>query len=147
MSLLTINMSAAKGCDPILIPGPKGDTGVGIMVIVDNMDGTFTIFLSDNSSYIITLPQAVPGVDGVDGINGTNGIDGINGTNGTNGVDGKDGIDGTNGKDGVGTEGIAGTEGSNGKMPWYYWLVWPAGAVGTGGAYVFGRKSVKQTPA
>lgn len=142
--------------------GTTGDDGVGIVSIVDNGDGTITLNLSDDSSYIITLPagpQGVPGVDGVDGIDGTNGVDGVNGTNGvdgsngtdgidgingTNGTDGVDGINGTNGKDGVGIEGVAGPAGSDGEMPWYYWLVWPAGAVGTGGAYVIGRKSVKQ---
>ena len=152
--------------------GDTGPQGVGIVSIVDNGDGTITINLSDDSSYIVTLPagpQGVPGVDGVDGIDGTNGVDGIDGTNGIDGIDGTngtdgingtngiDGINGTNGTDGVdgkdavgiqGIEGVAGEDGSNGKMPWYYWLVWPAGAVGTGGAYIVGRKSVKQqTPA
>jgi hypothetical protein len=39
------------------IPGEAGDPGVGIVNIVDNGDGTFTIFLSDASSYVIDIPS------------------------------------------------------------------------------------------
>ena len=40
------------------IPGEDGNPGIGIVNIVDNEDGTFTIYLSDSSSYIITMPAA-----------------------------------------------------------------------------------------
>lgn len=43
------------------IPGADGEPGVGIVNIVDNGDGTMTIFLSDATSYIINLPAAVAG--------------------------------------------------------------------------------------
>jgi hypothetical protein len=40
------------------IQGADGNDGVGIVNIVDNGDGTFTIFLSDGSNYTINLPAA-----------------------------------------------------------------------------------------
>jgi hypothetical protein len=39
------------------IQGDDGDPGVGIVNIVDNGDGTFTIFLSNASSYVIDIPS------------------------------------------------------------------------------------------
>lgn len=48
------------------IPGDEGDPGVGIVNIIDNGDGTFTIVMSDTTEYIITLPSAtVPNDDWV----------------------------------------------------------------------------------
>jgi hypothetical protein len=40
------------------IPGADGDDGVGIVNIIDNGDGTMTIFLSDGSDYTINLPAS-----------------------------------------------------------------------------------------
>ena len=79
-------VAPVQACPPPPQDGEDGQDGVGITNITDNGDGTFTIYLSDNTSYIITLPQGVPGVDGV------NGVDGIDGTNGTNGAQGLAGI-------------------------------------------------------
>ena len=38
------------------IPGPTGAPGVGIVNIIDNGNGTFTVYLSDATNYIITIP-------------------------------------------------------------------------------------------
>ena len=39
------------------VSGDDGDPGVGIINIVDNGDGTFTIFLSDATDYTVVVPS------------------------------------------------------------------------------------------
>ena len=48
------------------IPGEDGAPGVGIVNIIDNMDGTFTIYLSDATDYTIIMPAAAAGKHVVD---------------------------------------------------------------------------------
>lgn len=63
------------GCDGVTYP--NGSDGVGIVSITDNENGTFTILMSDGSSFISpnytgpTGPQGIQGVAGNNGINGT----------------------------------------------------------------------------
>jgi len=65
------------------VPGPEGNPGVGIVDIIDNGDGTFTIFLSDNSDYTINLPMSVPNDDWVVIENNGAGITNPQGTSGS----------------------------------------------------------------
>lgn len=85
--------------------GDKGDTGdagadgVGIANIEktssdENVD-TYTITLTNGTTYTFTVTN---GTNGTDGKDGKDGVDGKDGTNGTNGVDGKDGANGTDGQ-------------------------------------------------
>ena len=68
------------GCDGVTYP--NGSDGVGIVSITDNEDGTFTILMSDGSSFISpdytgpTGPQGIQGIQGEQGDPGTNGING-----------------------------------------------------------------------
>ena len=88
--------------------GDKGDTGaagaagVGIAKIEKtSSDGnvdTYTITLTNGTTYTFTVTNGTNGTDGKDGANGKDGVDGKDGTNGTNGVDGKDGTDGEDGQ-------------------------------------------------
>ena len=82
--------------------GDKGDTGadgVGIAKIEKtSSDGnvdTYTITLTNGTTYTFTVTN---GTNGTDGKDGKDGVDGKDGTNGTNGVDGKDGANGTDGQ-------------------------------------------------
>jgi hypothetical protein len=43
------------------VPGEQGDPGTGIINIVDNGDGTITIFLSDGTDYTVVLPATPAG--------------------------------------------------------------------------------------
>ena len=88
--------------------GDKGDTGaqgadgVGIAKIEKtSSDGnvdTYTITLTNGTTYTFTVTNGTNGTDGKDGKDGKDGVDGKDGTNGTNGVDGKDGTDGEDGQ-------------------------------------------------
>ena len=77
-------------------PGAMGENGVGIAKIEKtSSDGnvdTYTITLTDGTTYTFTVTNGTNGTDGKDG------VDGKDGTNGTNGVDGKDGADGEDGQ-------------------------------------------------
>ena len=92
------------------IKGDKGDTGaqgadgVGIAKIEKtSSDGnvdTYTITMTDGTTYTFTVTNGTNGTDGKDGKDGTNGKDGVDGKDGTNGTNGVDGKDGANGEDG-----------------------------------------------
>ena len=160
-------VAPVQACPPPPVDGKDGADGVGITNITDNGDGTFTIYLSDNTSYIITLPQAVPGVDGVNGVDGV----GIDGTNGINGIDGV-GTPGAQGLAGIGISSmivdgdsliITLTDGAvytytvtpeiletttvdHGLSPWYWLgvgLSWLAVLVVGVVCFVIGRRSMK----
>jgi len=79
--------------------GSAGADGVGIAKIEKtSSDGnvdTYTITLTNKTTYTFTVTN---GTNGTDGKDGKDGIDGKDGTNGTNGVDGKDGANGTDGQ-------------------------------------------------
>lgn len=70
--------------------GAAGADGVGIQSIektdTDGLVDTYTITMTDGSTYTFTVTNGANGVDGTDGTDGANG---------TNGVDGKDGKDGS----------------------------------------------------
>ena len=76
--------------------GAAGADGVGIANIEkSSSDGnvdTYTITLTNGTTYTFTVTNGTNGTDGKDG------VDGKDGTNGTNGVDGKDGTDGEDGQ-------------------------------------------------
>ena len=76
--------------------GAAGADGVGIAKIEKtSSDGnvdTYTITLTNGTTYTFTVTNGTNGTDGKDG------VDGKDGTNGTNGVDGKDGANGTDGQ-------------------------------------------------
>lgn len=76
--------TGAAGAD-----GTDGADGVGIEKIEKtSSDGnvdTYTITLTDGTTYTFTVTNGTNGTDGKDG------VDGKDGTNGTNGVDGEDG--------------------------------------------------------
>ncbi len=79
--------------------GDAGADGVGIANIEktssdENVD-TYTITLTNGTTYTFTVTN---GTNGTDGKDGKDGVDGKDGTNGTNGVDGKDGANGTDGQ-------------------------------------------------
>ena len=78
------------------IQGIQGADGVGIAKIEKtSSDGnvdTYTITLTNGTTYTFTVTNGTNGTDGKDG------VDGKDGTNGTNGVDGKDGTNGTDGQ-------------------------------------------------
>ena len=83
----------------ILIPEYEiaaGADGVGIANIEKtSSDGnvdTYTITLTNGTTYTFTVTNGTNGTDGKDG------VDGKDGTNGTNGVGGKDGTDGEDGQ-------------------------------------------------
>lgn len=62
------------GCEGITYPG--GSDGIGIVSITDNEDGTFTILMSDGSSFISPNYTGPTGPAGANGTNGTNGLNG-----------------------------------------------------------------------
>jgi len=62
--------------------GVDGNDGVGISSVTDNLDGTFTITLTDTSSTTLTIPAGPAGSDGANGLDGTNGTNGVDGTDG-----------------------------------------------------------------
>jgi hypothetical protein len=66
------------GCNGVTYP--NGSDGIGITSITDNNDGTFTILMSDGSSFISPDYEGPQGIQGNPGTNGTNGTNGINGT-------------------------------------------------------------------
>ena len=76
--------------------GAAGADGVGIAKIEKtSSDGnvdTYTITLTNGTTYTFTVTNGTNGTDGKDG------VDGKDGTNGTNGVDGKDGANGADGQ-------------------------------------------------
>jgi hypothetical protein len=72
------------GCEGVTYP--NGSDGIGITSITDNGDGTFTILMSDGSSFIspdYTGPTGPQGDVGPAGPAGPQGTPGTNGTNGT----------------------------------------------------------------
>ncbi len=79
--------------------GAAGADGVGIANIEktpsDGNVDTYTITLTNGTTYTFTVTN---GTNGTDGKDGKDGVDGKDGTNGTNGVDGKDGTDGEDGQ-------------------------------------------------
>ena len=79
--------------------GAAGANGVGIARIEKtSSDGnvdTYTITLTNGTTYTFTVTN---GTNGTDGKDGKDGVDGKDGTNGTNGVDGKDGANGEDGQ-------------------------------------------------
>jgi hypothetical protein len=75
------------GCNGVTYP--NGSDGIGITSITDNGDGTFTILMSDGSSFIspdYTGPTGPQGNVGPAGPAGPQGTPGTNGTNGSNGT-------------------------------------------------------------
>ena len=84
--------------------GAAGADGVGIANIEKtSSDGnvdTYTITLTNGTTYTFTVTNGTNGTDGKDGKDGTNGKDGVDGKDGTNGTNGVDGKDGTDGEDG-----------------------------------------------
>lgn len=108
--------------------------GVGIELIRFNPDYTFTIFLTDGTTYTSPNLKGEPGEPGQDGRDGIDGIDGQDGADGKSAyqiwleegnvgteqdfldsLKGADGIDGKDGKDGV--DGKDGTNGQDGYTP------------------------------
>ena len=63
------------GCEGVTYP--NGSDGIGITSITDNEDGTFTILMSDGSSFI---SPSYTGPTGATGPTGPTGANGINGT-------------------------------------------------------------------
>ena len=87
------------------LKGADGVAGVGIEKVEKtgsngNVD-TYTITLTDRSTFTFTVSNGTNGKDGADGANGKDGADGRNGVDGKDGTDGKNGADGKNGKDGA----------------------------------------------
>jgi hypothetical protein len=74
------------GCEGVTYP--NGSDGIGITSITDNGDGTFTILMSDGSSFISPNYEGPQGIQGAQGIQGDPGPQGDPGTNGTNGING-----------------------------------------------------------
>lgn len=58
----------SSGCSQCV---PKGESGRGIVNIVENGDGTATITYTDATTQDITLPVGPAGADGADGADGT----------------------------------------------------------------------------
>lgn len=74
------------GCEGVTYP--NGSDGIGITSITDNGNGTFTILMSDGSSFISPDYEGPQGIQGIQGIQGDPGPQGDPGTNGTNGING-----------------------------------------------------------
>lgn len=96
--------------------GAQGPTGVGIVNIVDNGNGTSTIFASDGSTFTINS-QGPAGNNGVTGPQGPTGADGVTGPQGAAGTNGAQGPQGPTGAAGItGPQGVAGTNGAQGPQ-------------------------------
>lgn len=94
----------AQGAD-----GADGADGVGISSIVDNGDGSFTVNLTDTSSF--TTPDFT-GPQGPTGATGPQGPQGPQGDQGVQGIQGEQGIQGVKGDTGdTGPQGPAGADG------------------------------------
>jgi hypothetical protein len=107
--------------------GATGVTGVGIIGIVDNGNGSITINLSDGSSTTVNGLQGPTGATGANGLDGATGATGANGLDGATGATGANGLDGATGATGVnGLDGATGATGADG-------LQGPTGATGANG--------------
>ena len=80
--------------------GPQGPPGVGITRVEQHEEGSFTLYFSDGSNKVITLPQGPRGRSGVPGKPGPTVKQGPTGRAGRDGAAGRDGKDGLPGRTG-----------------------------------------------
>ena len=83
------------------IAGINGNDGNGILLTLDNNNGTLTYNYTDGTTFTTSSLTGPAGNDGVDGTNGVDGAIGPAGADGTNGIDGATGPDGADGNDGA----------------------------------------------
>ncbi len=103
---------------PVGPAGADGAPGPGITNVVDNGDGTLTIFYGDGSSVVtsdLTGPQGPQGIQGPIGLTGAKGDTGDQGPQGIQGIQGPQGLKGDKGDTGAtGAQGIQGVKGDTG---------------------------------
>ena len=107
----------------IVKQGPQGPEGQSITNVVDNGDGTLTVFYGDGQSVITsdltgpTGPQGSTGPAGPQGPQGIQGIQGLKGDTGDTGPQGPIGATGPQGPQGVkGDTGLTGPAGATGPQ-------------------------------